>query len=369
MEMSNAARGEVRPVSPVDAPREVDAGGALALADDFEARVAALKQEVGKVIVGQERVIDQILITLLAGGHCVLEGVPGLAKTLLIHTLASTLSLKYGRIQFTPDLMPADVTGTQVIDHEPGTGARHFHFRKGPVFANFLLADEINRTPPKTQAALLEAMAEGQVTVAGQRHELPKPFFVLATQNPIEQEGTYNLPEAQLDRFLFKVFVDYPELDEEELIIRRTTVAREVQLQPVLGRDEILGLQKVVRALHVSTHVMDYAARLVRASRPEEAGGAAWVRQDIAWGAGPRAVQSLLLAAKARTLLGGRFAVTRGDIRDVALPVLRHRIIPSFHAEGEGLTADDIVCRLLLETSPFPEHGSYDGATTRILRR
>ena len=342
---------------------------ALALVDGFQGRAATLKKEVGKVIVGQERVVDQILMTLLAGGHCILEGVPGLAKTLLVHTLASTLSLKYGRIQFTPDLMPADITGTQVIDHDPRTGERHFHFQKGPVFVNLLLADEINRTPPKTQAALLESMNERHVTVAGKHYELPVPFFVMATQNPIEQEGTYNLPEAQLDRFLLKVFVDYPELEEEELIMRRTTVETTTQLKPVLDREEILALQKIVRALHVSTHVMEYATRLARASRPEEVDCPGWVGREIAWGAGPRAVQSLLLAAKARTLLEGRFSVTRADVRDVALPVLRHRIILSFHAEGEGLTVDDLICRLLVETPPFPHPGSYDVATRRILRR
>ena len=347
----------------------MDSAAPLALVDGFEGKVAALKKEVGKVIVGQDRVIDEILITLLAGGHCILEGVPGLAKTLLVHTLASSLSLEFGRIQFTPDLMPADVTGTQVIDHDRRTGARRFHFQKGPVFANILLADEINRTPPKTQAALLEAMGEGQVTAAGKRYDLPRPFFVLATQNPIEQEGTYNLPEAQLDRFLLKVFVDYPDREEEEAIVRRTTVESEYHLEPVLDLGEILALQKIVRALRVSTHVMEYAARLARGSRPELAGAPEWVRREIAWGASPRAVQSLLLAAKARTLLQGRFSVTRADIRDVALPVLRHRIIPSFHAEGEGLATDDLVCRLLMDVPPFPAHGSYDAATRRILRR
>ncbi len=338
------------------------------IAEQFEDKAKRIRTEVAKLIVGQDRVIDEILITLLAGGHCILEGVPGLAKTLLIHALSSSLSLEFGRIQFTPDLMPADITGTQVISENRSTGHRQFQFQKGPVFVNVLLADEINRTPPKTQAALLEATAERRVTVAGHAYELPDPFFVLATQNPIEQEGTYTLPEAQLDRFLLKILVDYPGHDEEVEIVRRTTTGRPETPNPVISQGDILGMQRVVRALRVSRHVTEYAVRLVRASRPEES-ASRWVTEKIAWGAGPRAVQSLLLAAKAKTLLAGRYAVTRGDVRDVALPALRHRIIPSFHAEGEGLTADDIVCRLLLDTPAFSHPVTYDGATSRILRR
>ena len=341
----------------------------LALTDSFQEKAQSVRDEVAKVIVGQASVVDEVLVSLLAGGHCIIEGVPGLAKTLLINTLASALSLDFGRIQFTPDLMPADITGTQVISEDPHTGARRFDFQRGPIFVNVLLADEINRTPPKTQAALLEATSEGRVTVAGQRYQLPRPFFVLATQNPIEQEGTYSLPEAQLDRFLLKIVVDYPDEVEEAEILRRTTQDFAAELEPVLGAEEILALQKIVRALHVSDHVMEYAARLVRSTRPSENSGNVWLERAISWGAGPRAVQSLLLAAKARTLLTGRFSVTRGDIRDVALSVLRHRIVPSFQAEGEGISTDDIICRLLLDTPPFSIEAHYDAATRRILRR
>ena len=340
----------------------------LQLADTLKDRAAVLRREVGKVIVGQDRVIEEILIALLAGGHVILEGVPGLAKTLLVNTLASSLSLASGRIQFTPDLMPADVTGTQVITEDPATRERRFTFRKGPVFVNMLLADEINRTPPKTQAALLEAMAEGQVTTGGARHELPRPFFVLATQNPIEQEGTYRLPEAQLDRFLLKVNVDYPSQAEEAAIIERTTGTQSASLSPVLSREEILGLQRIARSLRVSSHIAEYATRIARFSRPGEPNASPWVGELVAWGAGPRAAQALILAAKAKTLLSGSFAVTRAAVRDVALPVLRHRILPSFQAEGEGLTADDIVRRLLHETPHFSETDRYDASTRRILR-
>jgi MoxR-like ATPase len=359
--------GAERPAGP-RAFAPLDDEALIRLAGSLRERAAELKKEIAKVIVGQDRVIDEILIALLAGGHVLLEGVPGLAKTLLVNTLASALSLDYGRIQFTPDLMPADVTGTQVIAEDPATRERRFTFRKGPVFVHVLLADEINRTPPKTQAALLEGMAEGQVTAGGTRHFLPRPFFVLATQNPIDQEGTYRLPEAQLDRFLFKVLVDYPELEEEAAIIRRTTGARTATPVPVLWREEILGLQRIVRALRVSPHLTAYAARLARFTRPIGSPPLPWVREHIAWGAGPRAVQALILAAKARTLLSGSFAVTRAAVREVALPVLRHRLIPSFQAEAEGLTADDLICRLLLETPPFRHPQDLDAPTRRILR-
>ena len=373
MKRGEAAAGDEGrdPASAPPGPAEVppfEGEALLRLADRFQVRAEAVRREVAKVIVGQDRVVEEILIALLAGGHVILEGVPGLAKTLLVNTLASTLSLASGRIQFTPDLMPADVTGTQVITACPETKERQFQFRKGPVFVHMLLADEINRTPPKTQAALLEAMAEGQVTVGGMRHGLDRPFFVLATQNPIEQEGTYHLPEAQLDRFLLKVIVDYPTLDEEIGIVERTTGPRQASVSPVLSRNEILGLQRVVRMLRLSSHIVEYATRLARRSRPQEPQAPKWVSEHIAWGAGPRAAQALLLAAKARTLLRGRFAVTRGAVRDVALPVLRHRVIPSFRAEAEGLTADDLICRLLLETPAFQDKASYDEATRRILR-
>ncbi len=350
------------------APSAGDDESLLRLADSFKERARAAREQVGRVIVGQHRVVEEILIALLAGGHVILEGVPGLAKTLLVNTLAQALSLDSGRVQFTPDLMPTDVTGTQVITEDPATRERRFSFRKGPVFVNMLLADEVNRTPPKTQAALLEAMAEGQVTVGGARHALPKPFFVLATQNPIEQEGTYRLPEAQLDRFLLKVHVDYPTFDEEHGIIDRTTGTQAASASRVLSREEILGLQRIVRALRVSSHIVEYATRLARFSRPGEEGAPAWVRDLITWGAGPRAAQALILAAKAKTLLGGRFAVGRGAVRDVALPVLRHRIVPSFKSEADGLTSDDIVRRLVLETPAFPGRGDYDRATRSLLR-
>jgi MoxR-like ATPase len=285
-----------------------------------------------------------------------------------VSTLSRALSLVSGRIQFTPDLMPADVTGTQVLGAERGALERRFTFRKGPIFVNVLLADEINRTPPKTQAACLEAMAEGQVTVGGAKHSLPRPFFVLATQNPIDDEGTYNLPEAQLDRFLLKVLVDYPSAQEEKRIVRMTTGVEEATVTSVLDKDDILALQWVVRCLRPSSHVVEYAARLARRSRPQEPDAPPWVRKLVAWGAGPRAGQALLMAAKARTLLHGQFAVTRTAVRDIAIPVLRHRIIPSFQAEAEGLTADDLVCRLLLETPPFEPKAARDATARRILR-
>ena len=334
----------------------------------MEQTVDELRREIGRVVVGQDLVVDDLLITLLAGGHAILEGVPGLAKTLLINTLASALSLDSGRIQFTPDLMPTDVTGSTVVQEDRSSGARHFVFRRGPIFTNLLLADEINRTPPKTQAALLEGMSEGHVTVAGRRHELARPFLVLATQNPIEQEGTYTLPEAQLDRFLFKILIDYPELDEERDILLRTTGTQTARVRPVVSRDVILQMQYLVRALPTTEHIHRYASRLVRSTRVGEDDVPAWVAEFLAWGAGPRAVQSLILAAKARTLLDGRFCVTRSDIGAVAHPVLRHRILPSFLAEAEGWTTDRIIDRLLAETGAFAERPEYDKVTRRILR-
>ena len=352
--------------SPNDSSREVL--DPVELLERFRSRLELFKGEVSKVIVGQERVVDELLIALLSDGHSLLEGVPGLAKTLLIRTVASALSLDFGRIQFTPDLMPTDVTGSVVIHEDRGTGERHFTFRKGPIFVNVLLADEINRTPPKTQAALLEGMSERQVTTASVKRPLPKPFFVLATQNPIEQEGTFPLPEAQLDRFLLKIVIDYPVFEEEFEIVDRTTGTRHAEASTVLSREEILALQKVVRALPTSPHLTDYATRLVRASRPDDTSAPAWVKDFVAWGAGPRAAQALILAAKAHTLLRGRVAVTRGDIRAVAFPVLRHRILPSFRAEGEGLAPDDLVARLLLDVSPFPESDRHDPITRKILR-
>ncbi len=340
----------------------------LALAATFKDRVSVLRRQVAHVIVGQDAVVEEILIALLSGGHAMLEGVPGLAKTLLVSTLAKALSLDSGRVQFTPDLMPTDVTGTQVITENPHTKERQLSFRKGPVFVHLLLADEINRTPPKTQAALLEAMAEGQVTVGGARYTLPKPFCVLATQNPIEQEGTYRLPEAQLDRFLLKVVIDYPELEEERSIVERTTGTQASTVEPVMSREEILSLQRIVRALHAPPHILEYATRIVRASRVGEEGAMPWAADVFAWGAGPRATQALILAAKAKTLIEGRFAVTRGAVRSVALPVLRHRVVPSFRAEAEGFSADDLVRRLLNETPTFVPNEGTDQPTRRILR-
>jgi MoxR-like ATPase len=308
-------------------------------------RVAA---EVHKVIVGQDRVLDELLVALLCGGHVLVVGVPGLAKTLLISTIAGTLSLRFARIQFTPDLMPSDMTGTEVIEEDRSTGSRRLRFVPGPVFANVLLADEINRTPPKTQAALLEAMQERHVTAGGVQHELPRPFFVLATQNPIEQEGTYPLPEAQLDRFMFNTLIDYPTEEQEVEIVRRTTSTEQPSVQPVLAAEEVLRLQGLVRCVPVADHVVRQALRLARMTR----GGGGddqpeIVRKYLAWGAGPRASQYLILAAKARAILSGSSHVMPEHVRSVALPVLRHRIILNFNAEADGISADRIINELL----------------------
>ncbi len=306
-----------------------------------------IRSLLGRVIVGQEAVIDQLLVALFSGGHCILEGVPGLAKTLLVSTLARLLSLSFSRIQFTPDLMPSDITGTEVIEEDRGTGARSLRFVKGPIFANVVLADEINRTPPKTQAALLEAMQENQVTAAGFPHKLPKPFFVLATQNPIEQEGTYPLPEAQLDRFMFKILVDYPSESEEFEIVKMTTASHEAKLERTLNARDVLALQDIVRRVPCADHVIRYAARLTRATRVGKGEVPQVVKDYVAWGAGPRASQHLVLAAKARAVLKGRYYVSIDDIRAVAHPVLRHRVLTNFNAEADGVRSDDIVDRLL----------------------
>ena len=340
----------------------------LAVIDRLGETTGRLRAEIARVIVGQDEVVDQLLIVLLAGGHAILEGVPGLAKTLLVNTLARALSLDSGRIQFTPDLMPSDVTGTLVVEEQRASGLREFVFRPGPIFTHLLLADEINRTPPKTQAALLEGMSERQVTVGGVRHVLPRPFCVLATQNPIEQEGTYPLPEAQLDRFLMKIRIDYPDFLEEYEIIARTTGARKTSVEGVLGRDLLLDLQRLVPALPATPHIQEYATRLARRTRASEPESPEWVRSHIAWGAGPRAAQALILCAKARALLDGRFAVTRADVRAVAPPVLRHRIVPSFLAEAEGASADDLVDRLLESTPAFRTRPDHDDVSRRILR-
>jgi MoxR-like ATPase len=306
-----------------------------------------INEQLQRVIVGQKQVIEELLIAMFARGHCLLVGVPGLAKTLLIRTLADTLSLKFSRIQFTPDLMPADITGTEVIQEDKLSGTREFKFLPGPVFGNVILADEINRTPPKTQAALLEAMQEHQVTVGGRKHRLSQPFFVLATQNPIEQEGTYPLPEAQLDRFMFNTFVDYPEEDEELEIVRRTTAGPAPQLTASLDGDEILALQDIVRRIPAPDHVMQYATQFTRLTRKTKGEVPDFISQYVSWGAGPRASQYLVLGAKARAALHGRYAATCDDVRSVALPVLRHRIMTNFNAEAEGIRPDDIVRRLI----------------------
>jgi MoxR-like ATPase len=306
-----------------------------------------ITDQLGRVIVGQQQVIEELLVAMFARGHCLLVGVPGLAKTLLIRTLAEALSLEFRRIQFTPDLMPSDITGTEVIEEDRGTGSRAFRFLKGPIFGNVILADEINRTPPKTQAALLEAMQEYQITAGGQRHPLSQPFFVLATQNPIEHEGTYPLPEAQLDRFMFNTYVDYPAEDEEFDIVRRTTADITATVTPVLSGPRILELQKIVRRVPVADHVVRYAMKLVRLTRPHKNDVPQFVRDYVSWGAGPRASQYLVLGAKARAVLQGRFYAGADDIRAVALPVLRHRIVMNFNAEAEGIKSDELVRRLI----------------------
>lgn len=306
-----------------------------------------IREQVGRIVVGQDEVIEQLLIAILARGHCLLEGVPGLAKTLMVRSLAQSMNLSFHRIQFTPDLMPADITGTDIIQENRETGHRDLVFDRGPIFTQMLLADEINRTPPKTQAALLEAMQEHEVTVGGTTYRLDEPFFVLATQNPIEQEGTYPLPEAQRDRFLFNVIVDYPSRDQESEIIDRTTSNISAELEPVVSGDEIIDCQQTVRLVPLPEHVKHLVLDLVRAARPGEESAQPWVRELIDWGPGPRACQQLVLGAKARALMHGRYHVTRDDVEALALPVLRHRIVPTFNAEAEGVSVDDLIKRLL----------------------
>ena len=332
---------------------------APSIVEDDVARVAALSQarariltEVRKRIVGQEAVIDLLLIALFARGHGLFVGVPGLAKTLLITTLGEVLSLRSNRIQFTPDLMPADITGTDVLEEDPSTGQRRFRFSPGPVFTNVLLADEINRTPPKTQAALLQAMAEGRVTVGGHTYPLEAPYLVFATQNPIEQEGTYPLPEAQLDRFLVQIDVGYPSEAEEIEIVRRTTAPASETPSAVMAREEILALQELVPRVPVASHVIAHAVAIARATRPAEGSAPAFVKQYVSFGAGPRASQALVLGAKARAVLAGRFAAEIEDVRALAPYVLRHRLVPSFRAEAEGVRAPDVVETVLREVRP-----------------
>jgi MoxR-like ATPase len=307
----------------------------------------SILDQMKQVIVGQQQVLDELLVAMFARGHCLLLGVPGLAKTLMIRTLADALSLEFRRIQFTPDLMPSDITGTEIIQEDKLSGSRELKFIKGPIFGNVILADEINRTPPKTQAALLEAMQEHQITAAGTRHRLTEPFFVLATQNPIEQEGTYPLPEAQLDRFMFNTFVDYPDEDEELEIVKRTTADLSPKITPVLSGSQIVELQKVVRRVPAADNVLQYAMRLARLTRPGKNGTPDFIGQYVNWGAGPRASQYLVLGAKARAILHGRFHAGKDDVRAVAFPVLRHRILTNYNAEAEGVSSDDIVRRLI----------------------
>jgi len=312
---------------------------------NFNQAYHSLRSEVAKVIVGQERVIEELLIALFAGGHCLLVGVPGLAKTLLISTVAEALDLQFSRIQFTPDLMPSDITGTEILDEDTGTGKRHFRFIKGPVFGNVILADEINRTPPKTQAALLQAMQEKQVTAGGQTFDLDLPFFVLATQNPIEQEGTYPLPEAQLDRFMFHIDVSYPSEEQELEIVETTTSQAPGKPDVVLKAEDILRVQRLVKTVPVDKHVLGYAIKLVRATRDD---AVAQVKDYVSWGAGPRAGQNLILGAKVRAVMDGRPLPSVDDVKAIAHPVLRHRIVTNFNADADGVTTDDII-KMILE--------------------
>jgi MoxR-like ATPase len=340
----------------------------LDLAELEELRQAhdQIREQIARQIIGQDEVVDQLLIAVFARGHCILEGVPGLAKTLMIHSLAQSLSLEFNRIQFTPDLMPSDITGTEVLYEDRTTGARELRFVKGPLFANLVLADEINRTPPKTQAALLEAMQERQVTAGGRRHPLPDPFFVLATQNPIEQEGTYPLPEAQLDRFLFKIFINYPTQAEERKIYRLTTGADQPEITPIISGERIATLQKMVRRVPVSDYCIDYAMDLVRATRGTDPGGPKYIGDWVAWGAGPRAGQALILAAKAKTALAGRPSVTIEDIQAVSRPVLRHRVVINYNAQAAGESSDSIIQRLLDDVAV--RKGAADAAVAGVFR-
>jgi len=318
------------------------------------AAAVRLREEVGKRIVGQTQVVEEVLLAIVGGGHALLVGVPGLAKTLMIKSISEAMQLDFRRVQFTPDLVPSDITGTEIMEEDQSTGQRSFRFVKGPIFSNIVLADEINRAPPRTQAALLEAMQERHVTAAGTTMPLPKPFFVLATQNPIEQEGTYPLPEAQLDRFLFDIRVGYPTAEEEVGILRATTAVDRTQLRPVLTGEQTLALQHMVREMPAAEPALEYAARLVRATRPDQSDIPPLVKQYVRWGAGPRAGQALILGAKAYALLQGRLTVSPEDIRRVAHPVLRHRVLPNFAAEAEGVTVERVINELL-ETVPSPK--------------
>jgi MoxR-like ATPase len=338
---------QISPHTPAEATaRDLDAVREIA-----EAR-RAIASEIGKRIVGQELVIEHLLIALFARGHCLFVGVPGLAKTLLIQTLSDVLALSFGRVQFTPDLMPSDITGTDVLEEDRATGRRVFRFVRGPLFANVILADEVNRTPPKTQAALLQAMQEGRVSAGGNTYELPQPFLVFATQNPIEQEGTYPLPEAQLDRFMFQIDVDYPSQAEEVRIVSQMTSAYRPALRKVLSPERIMQLQDLVLRVPVAPHVVEYAVALCRATRPAGGSASELIRRYVSFGAGPRASQYLVLAAKARAILAGRYAVSIEDVRALVSPVLVHRVLPNFHAEADGMTARTLIERLVDTIKP-----------------
>jgi len=346
-----------------EAPRPDDVQAAQHLKQAYD----RIRSEISQVIVGQDAVLAQLIVALFARGHCLLTGVPGLAKTLMISSLARLLDLRFKRVQFTPDLMPTDITGTEIIQENRTTGEREMRFIEGPVFANVLLADEINRTPPRTQAALLEAMQDHQVSVSGEVRKLPSPFFVLATQNPIEQEGTYPLPEAQLDRFMFNVVVEYPSESEEIEILRRTTEGTDAELSPVLAGEEILRLQDLVRRVPVADEMLHYATTLVRATRPDADGAPGFVSENLKWGAGPRASQYLILGAKARAVIKGRFHVSIEDIQRVARPVLRHRILTNYSAQAEGIRPDDIIDRLLDEIGVHDVASLSDKRVTQVV--
>jgi len=314
-------------------------------------KLSDLKKEIGKVIIGQEETVEQLIITFLAGGHALLEGVPGLAKTLMIRTLAETVDLNFKRIQFTPDLMPSDIIGTEILEEDHSTGKKFFKFNKGPIFANIILADEINRTPPKTQAALLEAMQEFEVTYSGNTYKLERPFFILATQNPIEQSGTFPLPEAQQDRFLFYIKIGYPSESEETAILKATTGTKSERPSKIISAEEIIRLQRLVREVPISDDLISYVSKIVRATRPETTTNS-YVKEWVSWGAGPRAGQAIIVTAKARALMQGRLAVTPDDLKHVALPVLRHRVIVNFRAEAEGITSDKVTQELFKSITP-----------------
>lgn len=314
---------------------------------EFLKKFSSIIKEIEKKIVGQKQVIKEIIISLLAKGHCLIVGVPGLAKTMMVHTIADVFDLEFNRIQFTPDLMPSDITGTEIVEEDPVTKQRHYRFIKGPIFANIILADEINRTPPKTQSALLQAMQEYKVTVNGVTYELPQPFFVLATQNPIEQEGTYPLPEAQIDRFFFQININYPTKEEEKEILIRTTGSFEIEVNKVISKDEILNLQSFVRKVPISDYVIEYIIKLVRATRPKDESSFDFIKKYVLWGCSPRAEQTLVLASKVNALLNGRFVVSVDDVKEVVLPALRHRLILNYQANAEGITTDEVILRLI----------------------